>query len=284
MKCRNCGNDFDGNFCPYCGTKVSVTTTETAANDTVTSKSGDSVTTSPDSGTEKNTGDSVTEIIRGAAVDTINWRLKFIFIGAFGAGIFMLVQGVIASEIILIILGIIMLVLGVLLMPFMTKRYKKRYFYLLCALAIVCASLAASIHDWDGTDRTDTSNTDTAQTQNIEEDDSNNMTVPPEQNASPKPEIVTDANDEYIFPHSDTEEIDIKDLQALTDKQLMIARNEIYARHGRQFQTEWLQEYFDLCSWYAVNRYYNYDNEDSMLNAIELHNVKVIADYENSLK
>ncbi|MDO4842660.1 MAG: YARHG domain-containing protein, partial [Phoenicibacter congonensis] len=36
----------------------------------------------------------------------------------------------------------------------------------------------------------------------------------------------------------------------LTEDELCIAQNEIWARHGRKFKNNWLQEYFDGQSWY----------------------------------
>ena len=95
---------------------------------------------------------------------------------------------------------------------------------------------------------------------------------------------ITKMHDDYILPNSNTQELSESDLQGLSKEQVTIAKNEIYARHGREFKTEWLQEYFDSCSWYSINSNYNYDNEESMLNEIELHNVRVIAEYENSIK
>lgn len=57
---------------------------------------------------------------------------------------------------------------------------------------------------------------------------------------------------DYVFPNSDTVLLTEEDvLPILEDQQtLQIARNEIYARHGRMFDTEWLQEYFNSKSWY----------------------------------
>lgn len=106
----------------------------------------------------------------------------------------------------------------------------------------------------------------------------------PSPTPSPAPTATPAVNGQFVLPYSSIREITTSDLIGLSTEQLMIARNEIYARHGRQFKTDWLQTYFNRCSWYSVNPNYNYDNEDSMLTSIELHNVKVIVDYENSQK
>lgn len=56
---------------------------------------------------------------------------------------------------------------------------------------------------------------------------------------------------EYIFPDSDTSYLSKSDLKGMTKSQINLAKNELYARHGRMFQREDLQEYFDGCSWYT---------------------------------
>ena len=56
--------------------------------------------------------------------------------------------------------------------------------------------------------------------------------------------------DEYVLPLSDKKPLTSEMLDNLNDNELMIARNEIYARHGRTFQNEYLQSYFNKCSWY----------------------------------
>lgn len=56
--------------------------------------------------------------------------------------------------------------------------------------------------------------------------------------------------DEFVFPDSGTCYLDESCLWNLSEEGLRIARNEIYARHGRRFRDEALQDYFDRCSWY----------------------------------
>ena len=57
------------------------------------------------------------------------------------------------------------------------------------------------------------------------------------------------AND-YVFPQSSSEYLIRDDLEGKTGEELRIARNEIYARHGRRFNDKTLQWYFDAKSWY----------------------------------
>src|SRR5439155_20961371 len=53
---------------------------------------------------------------------------------------------------------------------------------------------------------------------------------------------------------------------------LRVLRNEVYARHGRRFQTPWLKEYFAHEPWYHPRASYS----DSALSEIEKANIKVI--------
>ena len=55
---------------------------------------------------------------------------------------------------------------------------------------------------------------------------------------------------QWIFPDSDTRLLTQADLAGLSDWELKVARNEIYARHGRRFTSARLQAHFDSCSWY----------------------------------
>ena len=87
---------------------------------------------------------------------------------------------------------------------------------------------------------------------------------------------------EYIFPNSDSAYLTRDQVAALTPEQLRLARNEIYARHGRIFQDEGLAAYFSSKSWYQPL----YDGAsfdalgDSILNEYEIANRDLIQEYE----
>lgn len=55
---------------------------------------------------------------------------------------------------------------------------------------------------------------------------------------------------EFVLPLSDCAYLTEENLLNLSKAQLRIARNEIYARHGRRFRDQALQAYFDGYSWY----------------------------------
>ncbi len=56
--------------------------------------------------------------------------------------------------------------------------------------------------------------------------------------------------EEYVLPTSSIFPLHNEELAGLTDNELRLARNEIYARHGRRFENEYIQQYFDRCTWY----------------------------------
>lgn len=57
-------------------------------------------------------------------------------------------------------------------------------------------------------------------------------------------------NTDYIIPESSSRKLTKKDVKGKSARQLRIARNEIYARHGRLFVDQELQDYFDSKDWY----------------------------------
>jgi hypothetical protein len=60
---------------------------------------------------------------------------------------------------------------------------------------------------------------------------------------------------------------------------LRLLRNEVYARHGRPFQTAWLAEYFRSEPWYKPRK----DFSDTELSATERANIAVITKREEEL-
>ena len=87
---------------------------------------------------------------------------------------------------------------------------------------------------------------------------------------------------DYIHPDSGTKLIQKSEIQDFTKDKLALARNEIYARHGRKFQMEVYQNYFNGKSWYKVNPNYDYTDDNKNLNSVELQNVSTILSVENS--
>lgn len=86
--------------------------------------------------------------------------------------------------------------------------------------------------------------------------------------------------DEYILPNSSTKKLTENDLKDLDAKELKLARNEIYARHGRKFDSEDLQKYFNSKSWYT-GKIAPADFDESVFSKIEKYNIDYIVAYEN---
>lgn len=55
---------------------------------------------------------------------------------------------------------------------------------------------------------------------------------------------------DYILPDSNSRYLTESDIQYLSIREINYAKNEIYARHGRRFQSQELQNYFNSKSWY----------------------------------
>lgn len=84
---------------------------------------------------------------------------------------------------------------------------------------------------------------------------------------------------DYILPQSSERELTGEELEGLSARDLQLARNEIYARHGRRFVTDWIQEYFDSKSWYEP--VYSADEfPDSLITPVENYNIELIKSYE----
>ena len=68
-------------------------------------------------------------------------------------------------------------------------------------------------------------------------------------------------------------------LRGLSLYELRLLRNEIYARHGRSFRSQWLSQYFFSQPWYSPD-----DNfKDEELSGSDKQNVETIVAYENQV-
>ena len=68
-------------------------------------------------------------------------------------------------------------------------------------------------------------------------------------------------------------------LHGLSLHELRLLRNEIYARHGRMFRAEWLQQYFFFQPWYNPDENF----KDESLSGTDKVNVETIVKYENKI-
>ena len=68
-------------------------------------------------------------------------------------------------------------------------------------------------------------------------------------------------------------------LNGLSLHELRLLRNEVYARHGRMFRAEWLQQYFYFQPWYNPDE--NFKDEE--LSGNDKLNVETIVKFENRI-
>jgi|SRR3989339_228179 len=78
--------------------------------------------------------------------------------------------------------------------------------------------------------------------------------------------------DKRLFKYASRELMPIAYLERLTDDDLLIMRNEIYASHGYRFKTEKLKAYFGDLEWYSGE----FDNVDDVLGTTEKENIERI--------
>lgn len=96
-----------------------------------------------------------------------------------------------------------------------------------------------------------------------------------------KPEKEDEEDEEYIFPDSDSRILTAEDFEGKTKEELRLGRNEIFARHGRIFQTKDLNDWFTSKEWY-VGRYTAEEfSQYVQLNPYEKKNTELIIAQEN---
>lgn len=88
--------------------------------------------------------------------------------------------------------------------------------------------------------------------------------------------------EDYILAGSDSRYLDKDELSGLNADECRLARNEIYARHGRVFDDEFLRTYFEQKDWYTGSVSSTEFNED-MLNEFEIYNRDLIVAYEKEM-
>ncbi|MBS6195598.1 MAG: YARHG domain-containing protein [Clostridiales bacterium] len=96
-----------------------------------------------------------------------------------------------------------------------------------------------------------------------------------------EPPVVVHEEADFIIPDSSTRYLTNADLSLLSEWEVRVARNEIYARHGRIFKTDDLAEYFEEKDWY-VGSIPPELFDDSYLNEIEIENIKFITNFEKA--
>lgn len=106
-----------------------------------------------------------------------------------------------------------------------------------------------------------------------EKDEAPKEEEPAEEPEEPAEEEKQDDTSEYMLPESSTRVYELDELRQLSDHDLFIARNEIFAKHGYVFGAGGeLNEYFGSKSWYQPAEVFN----EGEMNEIERENVNNI--------
>lgn len=106
---------------------------------------------------------------------------------------------------------------------------------------------------------------------------------------TPTPAPTPDASQEeepsktgdYFFPDSDSRYLTDEEVSQYSSSELELAKNEIYARHGRKFVTQRISDYFNSKSWYhGTIDPEVFDSQQDIFNEYELANISKIAWWE----
>ncbi len=109
--------------------------------------------------------------------------------------------------------------------------------------------------------------------------DNQQPAVAPEPQPYVEPEPVY--NDYYVLPDSSYYYYSYGELSGMSTYDLYIARNEVFARHGRMFNRSDLQDYFNAQAWYQpLYTPSQFDSMGNMLTDAERSNVIVMKQVE----
>ncbi len=91
----------------------------------------------------------------------------------------------------------------------------------------------------------------------------------------------TNSPDAYVLAESNTREYSRSELEALDNYMLFLARNEIYARHGRGFKKQELRDHFGGKAWYSETVSPE-SFDEGVLNEVEKANANLMLEIEKS--
>jgi hypothetical protein len=104
-----------------------------------------------------------------------------------------------------------------------------------------------------------------------------------EKETKAKKETEAEKDSDYILPESNSRYLTDADVAGLSLKEINYAKNEIYARHGRKFDSPELQKHFNSRDWYegTINPG---DFSTNVFNSYERENVRFLAQKEESMQ
>ena len=106
---------------------------------------------------------------------------------------------------------------------------------------------------------------------------------------SPDPDIMVQTNtNEYIFPDSDKRYLRKKDFKGMSFKEINLAKNELYARHGYAFKKGGVaRKYFDSKPWYhptVSSKEFATKGDGYYFNKYEIANRNLLVKQEKKLR
>lgn len=166
------------------------------------------------------------------------------------------------------------------------KSRKGLWIGLICVLLALIAGLAVAYFTGalDGVLGNDREDTEESDDRDDDEDDDDKQPADDQEEEeaaddqqeeeAAEPSEEPEEEPDYLLPDSATRYLTEADLEELSWRELCLARNEIFARHGRIFNTPEIREYFEGKDWYE-GRY-----SEVTLTDLETANVNFIAQYE----
>ncbi len=98
------------------------------------------------------------------------------------------------------------------------------------------------------------------------------------------PDEDVERHDDDVLPDSNALNYSKEELENLSDYELYLARNEIFARYGREFDNDDLKEYFNSKEWYEPiyepSEFEAMYEGDEPLNDCEIANIRLISEIE----
>lgn len=260
MFCRGCGNELteDAQYCPACGTKV-----HQASEAIKTTNEASSENTESESYAEPEFDVAVSEII--SETPSLKKATPHVELPAS------------TRWLIFGIACVVVLAIG-LVPPLVTVLTNEN--------SVLSGNLNTSVEENTSTDvSADSASSDDsssmATNSSMVSSQSSSTSTTSTENAEGKDSAVSDEED-YILPDIASRLYSTEELNELTDQELYFARNEIFARYGREFQNSDLIEYFSSKDWY--NPKYSpadFDSMPSPLNQYEHDNLDAIRALES---
>lgn len=96
-------------------------------------------------------------------------------------------------------------------------------------------------------------------------------------------EFAEKMKEEYIFADSDKRYLSEDEVRSVEADEMVIGRNEIFARHGYIFEDETLRQHFEDTSWYEGTTEGDEFDSDAVFNDFEKKNVELIKRVEDEI-